>query len=226
MERDQRRISVAAGTGWLSTMVNHKCQWRRDGRRDGRSRRRDTSLEQRPRQQDQYDFSADIEIKTIPLPTAGNIGRFSKTDSLYLEGTNNLDERSVQMALWGGGVSVADRANAYQMRSQDGRMQTRVGDGEWQTSNDATIAFAPEGDFLAFLDMAKNVALSSNHPATSADSHFTIYTFDLDGRAYAEKLTNITQKQLVSSGQLPVGTAPTASRTSGKDYRNGRTVGE
>ncbi len=102
------------------------------------------------RNSSQYDFSADIEIKTIPLPTASNIGRFSKTDSLYLEGTNNLDERSVQMALWGGGVSVADRANAYQMRSQDGKMQTRVGDGEWQTSNDATIAFAPEGDFLAF----------------------------------------------------------------------------
>ena len=31
-----------------------------------------------------YDFAADIAIETIPLPTAGNIGRFSKTDSLFL----------------------------------------------------------------------------------------------------------------------------------------------
>ena len=50
------------------------------------------------RNSSQYDFSADIEIKTIPLPTASNIGRFSKTDSLYLEGTNNLDERSITEA--------------------------------------------------------------------------------------------------------------------------------
>ena len=56
-----------------------------------------------------YNFSADVTLTTIPLPTAGNIGRFSKTDSLYLEGSNNLVDETMQVALWGGGVSVADR---------------------------------------------------------------------------------------------------------------------
>ncbi len=153
----------------------------------------------------QYDFSADVEIKTIPLPTAGNIGRFSKTDSLYLEGTNNLDQSTMQMAMWGGGVSVADRTNAYQVRSENGRTQTRVGAGAWQSSNENAVAFAPEGDFLAFLEMAKNVALSSKHDSSSGDTYFTVYTFDLDSHSYATKLAAITQKQLVSSGQLPDG---------------------
>lgn len=45
------------------------------------------------RNSDQYNFAADIVIKTIPLPTAGNIGRFSKIDSLYLEGTNDLHDK-------------------------------------------------------------------------------------------------------------------------------------
>ena len=117
----------------------------------------------------QYAFSADVTVKTIPLPTAGNIGRFSKTDSLYLEGTNNLRDKNMQMALWGGGVSVADRANAYQVRVQNGVVQTRVGDGAWQSNADNPIAFAPDGDFLGFLEMAKNVVLANDHTPTNAD---------------------------------------------------------
>ncbi|MCB0083941.1 MAG: hypothetical protein KDE47_23535, partial [Caldilineaceae bacterium] len=161
----------------------------------------------------QYAFSADIQIKTIPLPTAGNIGRFSQTDSLYVEGTNNLAQNTIQMALWGGSVSVADRANAYQVRTQHGRTETRIGDGEWQTSNESAIAFATEGDFLAFLDVVQNVALATDRlPAAGEPAcalldcdHLAVYTFDLDSRAYAQKLTRISQQQLQRSGQLPPG---------------------
>ena len=94
---------------------------------------------------DQYAFAADIVIKTIPLPTAGKIGRFSKTDSLYLEGTNDLKGQGLEMALWGGGVSVANRDKAYQVRIRDGRTETRAGDGEWQSGEDGAASFAPEG---------------------------------------------------------------------------------
>ena len=142
---------------------------------------------QNVRNSSQYTFNADITITNIPLPTAGNIGRFSKTDSLYLEGTNNLDDSTMQMALWGGGVSVADRANAYQVRVQDGDYQTRVGDGEWQSSSENAVAFAPEGNFLAFLELAKNVKLAQQPTTTSKpegkgtqDDQLTRYTFDLE----------------------------------------------
>ena len=166
---------------------------------------------QNVRNSQQYTFNADIAITTIPLPTAGNIGRFSKTDSLYLEGVNNLRANELQMALWGGSVSVVDRAAAYQVRTLDGAMQSRVGDGEWETSEDSAIAFAPEGDFLAFLDLAKNIKVASDRlpmqDDAPADSELTRYVFDLDGHAYAEKLTHLTQQQLVRTGQLPAGVA-------------------
>lgn len=50
---------------------------------------------------DRYAFTASVENKTIPLPTVGNIGRFSKTDTLYLEGENNLRDEELLLALWG-----------------------------------------------------------------------------------------------------------------------------
>lgn len=160
-----------------------------------------------------YNFSADVTLTTIPLPTAGNIGRFSKTDSLYLEGSNNLVDETMQMALWGGGVSVADQAGAYQIRVQEGQAQTRVGDGDWQASSENAVAFAPEGDFLAFLQLAKNVAPAADRLPDATDTicarldctHLAIYTFDLDSQAYAAKLARIAQQQMQRNGQLPPG---------------------
>lgn len=160
-----------------------------------------------------YNFSADVTMTTIPLPSASNIGRFSKTDSLYLEGSNNLADESMQMALWGGGVSVADRAGAYQIRVQDGQAQTRVGDGDWQASSESAFAFAPEGDFLAFVELAKQITPAPDRLPAADDivcaqvdcTHLTIYTFDLDGQAYAAKLTRIAQQQMTRRGELPPG---------------------
>ena len=89
-----------------------------------------------------YSFAADIVIETIPLPTAGNIGRFSKTDRLYVEGENLLDDSSLQLAIWGGGVSAADRDNAYEVRTSDGHIETRAGGGEWQTGDEGALGLS------------------------------------------------------------------------------------
>lgn len=188
---------------------------------------------------DQYAFSADVVITTIPLPTVGNIGRFSKTDSLYLEGTNDPRGKNLELALWGGGVSAANRDAAYQVRVKDGRTEIRAGDEAWRSSDSSAVGFAPEGDFLAYLDMAKNVALAPGGACAAASStaehaesaeraqktsaasapsavkpastaaldcdQFTVYTFDLDSRAYAERLRSISEQQLIRSGMLPPG---------------------
>ncbi len=165
------------------------------------------------RRSSNYAFDADVVIETIPLPTTGNIGRFSKTDSLFLEGRNDLQDDTLEMALWGGGVSVANRDAAYQMRVRDGRPEVRTGAGKWQSTGDSTVAFAPEGDFLAFLDVATNVALASDRVPSGSDpacaaldcSQLAVYTFDLDSRAYAAKLAGLAQEQMIRSGQLPPG---------------------
>ena len=165
------------------------------------------------RRSSNYAFDADVVIETIPLPTTGNIGRFSKTDSLFLEGRNDLQDDTLEMALWGGGVSVANRDAAYQMRVRDGRPEVRTGAGKWQSTGDSTVAFAPEGDFLAFLDVATNMALASDRVPSGSDpacaaldcSQLAVYTFDLDSRAYAAKLAGLAQEQMIRSGQLPPG---------------------
>ena len=179
-----------------------------------------------------YAFAADVVIKTIPLPTAGKIGRFSKTDSLYLEGTNDLKGQGLEMALWGGGVSVANRDAAYQVRIRDGRTETRAGDGAWQSGEDGAASFAPSGDFLAFLDVAKNVTLADDGASTNRDiactgpncAELTRYTFDLNSRAYAERLRSISEQQMIRGGMLPPGASATP-RAPGQHQRVGRAVG-
>ena len=183
-----------------------------------------------------YTFAADIVIKTIPLPTTGNVGRFSRTNSLYLEGVNDRAGNSLEMALWGDGVSVTDRAAAYQVRVRNGRTETRAGGAEWQAGDNNITALAPDGDFLVFLDVAQNVTLADSaacaalgHAPRSANTtqeasvfsapsavewspgaagdcnQLMVYTFDLNSRAYAEKLRSITERQMLRSGQLPAG---------------------
>ena len=156
---------------------------------------------------DSYAFAADVVIHTIPLPTAGNIGRFSKTDSLYLEGNNDLHNKNLQMAMWGGGVSALDRKAAYQMKIEKGSVQTRAGEGEWKTGDTSLMSLAPDGDFLGFLDVAKNVKQAEEVNAAATDAELTQFTFDVDGHAYAAKMAQISQKQLERNGDLPAGAA-------------------
>ncbi|MBI1293418.1 hypothetical protein GC175_00485 [bacterium] len=160
-----------------------------------------------------YAFAADIVMETIPLPTAGNIGRFSRTESLYAQGQNSPTEDRLEMALWGGGVNVTNRDLAYQIRIEDGKVQTRAGNEEWRKSDEGSIAFAPGGDFLAFLDVAKNVTPAPSRVPGSGDivcavldcEELKVFTFELDSRAYAEKLTIMARDQMVRNGQLTPG---------------------
>ncbi len=157
---------------------------------------------------DRYAFTASVENKTIPLPTVGNIGRFSKTDTLYLEGENNLRDEELLLALWGGGVNVLDQSSAYQLRLADGKVETRIGDEEWQAGNELNVGFAPGGDFLAFLDVATDIqVVAESATGVTPDASYTIYQFNVDGPAYAQRLTRISQEHLVETNQLPAGVA-------------------
>ena len=159
-------------------------------------------------QSDSYAFTASIENKTIPLPTVSNIGRFSKTDTLYLEGENNLRDEELLLALWGGGVNVLDESSAYQLRLADGKVETRIGDGAWEAGDELNVGFAPGGDFLAFLDVATDVqVVAESATDVTPDASYTIYQFNVDGPTYAQRLTRISQEHLVETNQLPAGVA-------------------
>ncbi|QLQ05248.1 MAG: hypothetical protein HZY76_03470 [Anaerolineae bacterium] len=68
-----------------------------------------------------YRFTADIAQETIPLPTAGNVGRNSKTQRIYVEGTSDLHAQTLQMTLWSQGGSVLDPARPPRSKSRTTR---------------------------------------------------------------------------------------------------------
>ncbi len=148
-----------------------------------------------------YQFAADIEQETIPLPTAGNVGRSSKTQRIYVEGTTDLNAKTLQMALWSGGGSVLDPSAAAQVKVENDKTYARLGDGTWQEAENFTGGFAPQGDFLTFLHAAKNIQAAGD----AGDAGLTRYTFDLDGPQYARYVRDTMQAQVVRAGALPHG---------------------
>ncbi len=160
---------------------------------------------QRVQRGDSYNFSADVRMNYVPLPTQSNIGRFSRSEGVFLEGQNDLHNETLQLALWGGAVSVTDRTAAYEVRVRDGQTETRSAAGEWEPSEQSSVSFAPEGDFLAFLDVATDVTHLGD--AIINDQLISKYSFEIDSVAYANRLRSLTQTRMQQSGELPAGVA-------------------
>ena len=134
---------------------------RRGGAKDGPRHAGEKGLEQRPlseqcclcrRYRDQ-DHS----------PAHGRQYRPLQQDRQPLPGRTRTTWTAKTLSWRSGAAASAWRTGTTPTRcAQDGRTETRTGDGEWQSSDDSAVAFAPEGDFLAFLDMAQNVAVASD----------------------------------------------------------------
>ena len=150
-----------------------------------------------------YDFSADILQKTIPLPSPTNVGRTSKTERLHLEGHTNLPGRTMQLTLWTEGGNILDAHSGLEVKVEDERVLARQGSGDWQEINNFTGLFAPDGDFMAFLSAAKEIA--SHGSETRAGVPFSRYTFQVDGPGYAAYLRNQLEREMAAKGELPPG---------------------
>ena len=150
-----------------------------------------------------YQFSSDIQQEIIPLATAGNVGRSSKTQRLYMEGETDLAAQTLQLAVWSQGGSVMDASSAAQIKVEGDKAFARQGEGEWQETENFTGGFAPGGDFLTFLEAATNIQLAD---AAAGDANgLTRYTFDIDGPSYARYLRDNMQQELAAKGVLPRG---------------------
>ena len=79
----------------------------------------------------------------------------------------------------------------------------RRGDTSWQEIPAFTGAFAPSGDFLAYLSAAKNI--EKHEPESRAGIEFTRYTFEVDGLGFAVFMRDQMQTQLAQQGKLPYG---------------------
>jgi hypothetical protein len=158
---------------------------------------------ERAREAGAYTFDSDVVQQEIPLPTVQNIGKESKESQLRIEGEANLPDQQLNLHLWSQGGSVLDSESGLEVRvTRDGAM-ARQGDGAWEAIPSFTGLFAPEGDFLAYLAAASDIANAGQE--TRNDITFTRYTYTVDGPAFAAYLRDQMEQQLAAKGELPPG---------------------
>jgi subtilisin-like proprotein convertase family protein len=158
---------------------------------------------ERARQAGVYDFSADIKQTVVPQPTVRNVGRASKGQALHLEGKTDLPQQQLHLTLWSQGGSVLNASSGVQVKVEGDQAYARQGSQGWEEINNFMGAFAPQGDFMAYMAAAKDVqetplAVRNSQPATC-------YTFRIDGPSYARHLRDQMEKHLAERGELPPG---------------------
>ncbi len=157
----------------------------------------------RARETGSYSFSADIVQRSAPLPTVTNAGRRSRQDSLHLEGQADLPHRAMQFTIWSQGGSVLSAESGAQVRLEGDRAFVREAAGEWQEIDNFAGAFAPSGDFLAFLSAAADIAEQGTQ--TRSGVALTRYTFRVDGPGFAAYVRDQMEQHLAERGELPPG---------------------
>lgn len=150
-----------------------------------------------------YAFRADIVQTNVPLPKLSNIGRSSKTYTYHIQGKTDLAARNLEFTLWDRGGSVTDAKSGAQFKIENGLAYARRADNPWEPLDDFSGAFAPEGDFLAFLAGAKNITNAGHETRNGAT--FTRYTYEIDGAGFAAFVRDQLEARLKQKGELPYG---------------------
>lgn len=152
-----------------------------------------------------YHFTSDVVQVTVPAATLLHVGSRSQREQVYLEGQTDLREQSMELSLWsdslanGGSVLIPESGLA--VRVANGKTQIRNGSGPWEESNPFTDAYAPQGDFLAWLAAMRDVTRVGEE--SSHGLSYTRYTFTLDGLAFARHSRDQMQQAMHARGDLP-----------------------
>ena len=149
-----------------------------------------------------YHFAADVTQLTVPVAKVTNVGRSSRTEQLRLEGQTDLHKKSMLMQIWSAGGSVLQADGDVAIKVENGKSFVRRRAGEWQEEANATDAFAPQGDFLAYLHAMRNV--QAQEPETRAGVNLTRYMFTIDGPTFAAYVRDQTEQALRAKGELPI----------------------
>ncbi len=146
-----------------------------------------------------YQYATTIEQTTHPLPLLVNNGRTAKTHQMYLEGSLDRTAETMNFQMWTNGGSVVSGAGAIEIKVEDGQAFGRQSHTAWQEIDNVANLFAPGGDPLGFLNAAADVGVSRE------GSDYDIYTFTIDGLAYATHMRDLMEAQARSDGLLPHG---------------------
>lgn len=150
-----------------------------------------------------YRYSTDIVQTTWPLPVLENVGLTSTQERVHIEGESHLPARAMQMQLWADGGGVYTGQDSIELRVVEGEAFGRMGGGEWESVDDFTSLFAPGRDLLGYLAGATNIVKGETE--TRAAVTFTRYSFEVEGRAFAEYMRDQMEEELGRSGELPSG---------------------
>lgn len=148
-----------------------------------------------------YHFTSNVSQKTIPVASITNVGRTSRTEQLRLEGQNDLRAQKLALTLWSQSGSVLHAESGISIRTERGKTFTRHGNAAWEEVDNMTDGFVPQGDFLGYLAAIHHV--TSGVAETRNGIHFTRYSFEIDGLAFANYLHEQLVTAMRAKGELP-----------------------
>ncbi len=155
-----------------------------------------------------YEFTADIVQHTDPVASIRNTGRTSKREDMHMQGQTNLQTRLMEMQFWSQGGSLSTGQGQVEIRIEDNIAQARTTGGEWQEMSNFTSMFAPNSDFMVYLNDARNLKNLGRDERTlpsGATVQFTRYSFEVNGGALAQYMRDAMQQYAQEQGELPPG---------------------
>jgi uncharacterized repeat protein (TIGR01451 family) len=148
-----------------------------------------------------YRFSATLDQERFPTPGVTTVGQSGSRQRFYFSGQAWPAEQRMEASIWAQGGDVLTGQGKIDLRIENGRTWVRVGD-EWQEMNDLSATFAPNGDWLAFLDAAQE-AIEMDGGRDGA--MLRLYTYRLDGPRLARAMQEWTVAAMTARGELPPG---------------------
>ena len=148
-----------------------------------------------------YRFSATLDQERFPTPGVTTVGQSGSRQRFYFSGQAWPAEQRMEASIWAQGGDVLTGQGKIDLRIENGHTWVRVGD-EWQEMNDFSATFAPNGDWLAFLDAAQE-AIEVGDGA--GESPIRPYRYRLDGPRLARAMQEWTVAAMTARGELPPG---------------------
>lgn len=155
-----------------------------------------------------YTFRTEVVQTTYPAPTLSNVGRSSRSESVYIEGQTDAAQRQFLMTLWNEGGNALNGQDGVEIRLDGDKTYGRTSGGEWQEMPDLAGAFAPGNDLMAYLAGIKDVVevgSSVSLPDSPYAVYATQYAFTLDGPGLARHIRDQLEEELLRKGELPAG---------------------
>ncbi|MEZ4732366.1 MAG: thrombospondin type 3 repeat-containing protein [Caldilineaceae bacterium] len=152
---------------------------------------------------DGYAFSSTVQQTTHPLPTVANIGLSSQQAALLVTGSVDKlnDLRRLTISEQSG--YLLDGAGDLDMKVQAGEVWGRRRDREWEKLDEGAAPDAAGSDPVAFLQATHNVQLLGEEER--AGTLYQVYSFELDGKAWAAIMRRQLQAEMTRRGELAPG---------------------